>query len=88
MEDRASGHPVTASAVENGRRAAFRWRRTWPIGAADDFVADLPGGWARMRLVRATTGRGHWQWCLGGRSRARGAAESRDDAERALMRSL
>lgn len=71
----------------DGGALGLVWRRTWPVGAADDFVADLAGGgWARVRLVRDAIGRGRWQWSVAGRRRGGGAADTRIAAETALRR--
>jgi hypothetical protein len=81
--ERTTTPPLGRSAGTSG----LAWRRTWPFGAADDFVADLAGGgWARIRRVRDVIGRDHWQWSFAGRDIGGGEADTRDGAERALTR--
>jgi hypothetical protein len=66
------------------------WRLTWPVGPADDFVADLPdAGWTRLKRVDDHLGHHIWHWTIGGRaSPAAGSAETREAAEETLRRRL
>ncbi len=82
--------PNAATSTPGAVRAALVWRPTWPVGPADDFVADLPDiGWARLKQVDDHLGHRVWQWIIGGRaSPEAGSAEAREMAEDALRRRL
>jgi hypothetical protein len=85
--DDATERTTTPPVGRTTGASGFAWRRTWPFGAADDFVADLAGGgWARIRLVRDVIGRRHWQWSYAGHDLGGGEADTRDGAETALKR--
>ncbi|WP_333824985.1 hypothetical protein [Pinisolibacter sp.] len=89
MDQKTDVHSMSQGRRATGDGRNISWRRTWPFGADDDFVADLPGGgWARIRLVHEVTGDDHWDWSFVGRHMGRGAASSRDVAEWDLARQL
>lgn len=66
------------------------WLPTWPIGAQDDFLSDLPDEeWMRLHRMKRESGPERWKWVLvvAGHA-ATGVSASREEGEAALMRLL